>query len=566
MASGPVERVLASLRGMELAPRRTGNGWESSCPSHVDSTPSLSISEGDDGRVLMNCHAGCPTPDIVEVLGLTMADLFTQPQAEVAMKRSVSLAADPVKKARKPPATTYPDSDAAARAHRQAPPRSPDQTWDYTDANGKLVGRIARWDMPNGGKVVLPALPLESGGWATKGMPVPRPLYRLPEVLGSPRSEIVYVVEGEKCADAAAACGMLATTGSHGSGSAEKTDWEPLRGRDVVVLPDADEAGEKWAGMLSGLLTAAGARRVRVVHLSAVWPDIPKSGDIADYLAECGGDAGQTLAGVQQAIERCSDGEDVGDGKDDGDAGDAEDDGDGADGEDGISEPPQHSQLMELVDRCCQALESFLAESESEDRLRAVFRVARVLCDDGSRADSEVVGSVAKALAIRNPQLWAMGYEEAELELKQAVDRYEPSKDRLVSAVRWARSVPDGSTPACLSGVSSSVAQLVFLTSLDLARCGGGLDFWVSGRELAEVMGDCTQPMVSQSFNHYLIPAGLVELTRRGHTGRANDYRLFADAEAIMGGAMPGEGEQVQAASDSPSPNVLPDEGDDIPF
>jgi hypothetical protein len=35
------------------------------CPAHDDRAPSLSISEGDDGRTLLKCHAGCSTADIV---------------------------------------------------------------------------------------------------------------------------------------------------------------------------------------------------------------------------------------------------------------------------------------------------------------------------------------------------------------------------------------------------------------------------------------------------------------------------------------------------------------------
>ena len=46
------------------------------CPAHDDSNPSLSVSEADDGRVLLKCFARCSTPDIVEAAGLTMADLF----------------------------------------------------------------------------------------------------------------------------------------------------------------------------------------------------------------------------------------------------------------------------------------------------------------------------------------------------------------------------------------------------------------------------------------------------------------------------------------------------------
>ncbi len=57
--------------------RRTGDGkWEAQCVAHDDREASLSIGTGDDGCVLLNCHAGCETSDIVQALGLKMSDLF----------------------------------------------------------------------------------------------------------------------------------------------------------------------------------------------------------------------------------------------------------------------------------------------------------------------------------------------------------------------------------------------------------------------------------------------------------------------------------------------------------
>lgn len=72
--SPPVENILGRLRGV----RRTTNGWTAHCPAHDDETPSLSIKEGDDGRVLMKCHAGCESEAVVAAVGLTMADLFVR--------------------------------------------------------------------------------------------------------------------------------------------------------------------------------------------------------------------------------------------------------------------------------------------------------------------------------------------------------------------------------------------------------------------------------------------------------------------------------------------------------
>ncbi|MGD0733841.1 MAG: hypothetical protein ABR976_01795 [Terracidiphilus sp.] len=59
-----------------LYARRTGAGrWQAKCPAHHDRSPSLSIREGPDGRVLVHCFAGCPPDAILRALGLTWADV-----------------------------------------------------------------------------------------------------------------------------------------------------------------------------------------------------------------------------------------------------------------------------------------------------------------------------------------------------------------------------------------------------------------------------------------------------------------------------------------------------------
>lgn len=66
------------------------------------------------------------------------------------------------------------------------------------------------------------------------------------ELSTSNPDEIIYEVEGEKCADALIAMGLLATT-SGGSGSAQSADWSPLAGRTVIVWRDFDKPGLNYA-------------------------------------------------------------------------------------------------------------------------------------------------------------------------------------------------------------------------------------------------------------------------------------------------------------------------------
>jgi Protein of unknown function (DUF3987) len=61
-----------------LDAKKSGASWIAKCPGHKDRTPSLSISEGADGRALLKCHAGCGLEDILTAAGLTKADLFPE--------------------------------------------------------------------------------------------------------------------------------------------------------------------------------------------------------------------------------------------------------------------------------------------------------------------------------------------------------------------------------------------------------------------------------------------------------------------------------------------------------
>ena len=70
----PVELLLSKLE----ARSRAGSGWTDRCPAHEDRRPSLSVSEGDDGRALVKCHAGCTTEAVCAAVGLTIRDLMPE--------------------------------------------------------------------------------------------------------------------------------------------------------------------------------------------------------------------------------------------------------------------------------------------------------------------------------------------------------------------------------------------------------------------------------------------------------------------------------------------------------
>ena len=66
-----------------LGGSKAGNGWTARCPAHDDGTPSLSIRDADDGKVLVRCHAGCDQHDVISqlrALGLWMQNSMRSPR------------------------------------------------------------------------------------------------------------------------------------------------------------------------------------------------------------------------------------------------------------------------------------------------------------------------------------------------------------------------------------------------------------------------------------------------------------------------------------------------------
>lgn len=168
--------------------------------------------------------------------------------------------------------------DAVAALEKQLGPRS--KTWTYTDAKGDPVGLVLRWDR-EGDKTIRPVARV-ANGWVIAAMPALRPLYGLPEVL---KAQAVFVVEGEKAADALRSLGLCATTSSGGSAAAAKTDWPPLAGKTLVLWPDNDQPGEKYISDVIAQLAKLTPRPTASIIRPA---GLPPKGDAADWVAAGG--------------------------------------------------------------------------------------------------------------------------------------------------------------------------------------------------------------------------------------------------------------------------------------
>jgi hypothetical protein len=251
----PISRVRALLRGVR--DRADGTGFDALCPAHEADgerhRPSLSVSTGRDGCVLMKCHAGCTVEAVLAALGLTVRDLFP--------------------------------GHAGGNGRRIA------ATYDYQDEAGCLRFQTVRYHP----KDFRQRRPDGKGGWAWDLRGVERLLYRLPELVNADPSAPVFVCEGEKDVERLRSLGLVATCNPMGAGKWQQRFNGPLRGRHVIVIPDNDDAGRNHARQVAESLNGAAAS-VTTLEL----PGLPDKGDVSDWLNK-GGTKERLLELVREA-------------------------------------------------------------------------------------------------------------------------------------------------------------------------------------------------------------------------------------------------------------------------
>lgn len=235
-----------------LHARRAGPGkWQAKCPAHDDRIASLSIAEGEDRRVLLKCHAGCTVEEIVERVGLTMADLFP-PKDHITPRREQ---------------------------------KAQTVLYEYTDADGKLLYRVGR----TSGKRFWQERPDGNGRWIQNRDGVKPVLYNLPAVL---MADLVFIAEGEKDCQTLSALRLerykdfegrtvATTTNSGGAGHWNAADGELFSGKEVLVFEDNDDAGRAHAQAILGSVHPHAAS-VKLILL----PGLQAKGDVSDWMQD----------------------------------------------------------------------------------------------------------------------------------------------------------------------------------------------------------------------------------------------------------------------------------------
>ena len=294
MEHDPVERVLSVLKahGKIVKPER--HDFVAQCPAHDDARPSLHISRGRSGDCLLHCRAGCPIPAVLAALQLPWLALKAgeQAESETNTMRVQSVSSRALQR------SGFDSANAAAKF--MAGKRGKwSHCWKYTNAAGDPIGIVLRWNHADGGQDICPVWRI-AGRWHLRWPADERPLYLLDELGSSGRA---FVAEGEKCADILHGIGVCATTSSGGSQSAAKSCWQPLAGRDVCVLPDADDAGAGYAqGVKAQLDALRPSPRVRIVRLPSL--RVGSGDDVEQWLEHRHhGDADAAFAELQRLAD-----------------------------------------------------------------------------------------------------------------------------------------------------------------------------------------------------------------------------------------------------------------------
>jgi hypothetical protein len=158
--------------------------------------------------------------------------------------------------------------------------RQIETAYDYHDEAGNLLFQVCR-TKPKG---FLQRRPNGGDTWIWNMQGVQRVLYKLPALYRAISHKMpVHIVEGEKDADNLIKLGLAATTNPGGAGKWQSSYNEFLRGADVILIPDNDQAGRDHMQAVAGELAGVAAT-VRVLTL----PDLTDKGDVSDWLANGG--------------------------------------------------------------------------------------------------------------------------------------------------------------------------------------------------------------------------------------------------------------------------------------
>ena len=248
-----------------------------SCPAHEDRNPSLGIRQGDKG-ILVTCYAGCSTAQIVDAMGLSLADLFQDslllPKPIPKKVKAVPVVPEYVVESYQKRLTTA--ARRYLRQHRMIERRvieryrigleSPRYTLPIPE-KGRYVD-IRRWLRPEKREDTPKILSWKTGYGGARLYPE--------DQLQEPT---VVLCEGELDALALISCGIPAITLTSGAATWPQSASKALQGHRVYILMDNDEAG----------IEGAKKRRQELPESTLLqWPERPEGWDATDEIRTYG--------------------------------------------------------------------------------------------------------------------------------------------------------------------------------------------------------------------------------------------------------------------------------------
>ena len=231
----------------------TNGQYTAKCPAHDDHRNSLSVTEGEDGRILLHCHAGCTPETILAAMHLDMKDLYPSKEERNAAKTGRS------EKGSVTEEYVYYDSDSTPilkKLRLQFHDRK-EFRWQHFDG--------CRWRYGRNG--------------------IDPPLYNQNAMANDGQ---IFVVEGEKDVLTMKRMGLTAVSLADGASSRWREEYGPLfHGKEVFILPDNDAPGWKYASMLAENIYRF-TDHIKILDLKRKWKDIPDKGDISDVAVTVG--------------------------------------------------------------------------------------------------------------------------------------------------------------------------------------------------------------------------------------------------------------------------------------
>lgn len=270
---------LVESYGVSMA--KQGKDFFGLCPFHSEETPSFTVFRKDSPHHRFHCMGCGASGDTIQFVmdyeGLKFRDAVRRLVGNLPAtgNKPTSAAANVPAEPEETWSPVFPVPDSAPlvpdtirrKIGVQWVSITASRRWTYRDEHGDELGHVLRFDMPGGGKEVLPLSWCVSSltgelQWRWLSFPKPRPMYGLDKLAANPNA-LVMVVEGEKAADAAqelfAANGWpvqdLVVVSWPGGGKAVRhVDWSPLARRAVALWPDADKKPFPYKHERAGLI------------------------------------------------------------------------------------------------------------------------------------------------------------------------------------------------------------------------------------------------------------------------------------------------------------------------